>query len=395
MSKPEDILEKVLTGELTRQEAIELRPDMEDRLTLLSGLADDLRGLPHQAPDPEFRNRTRMRLLQRIQETEQRPPAWRRILDPLAMPGWASRVSAIVIAGGGLMTGVTYASASALPNDHLYGVKRTVEQVQLAMATSDEGKANAYLKVADRRAEEIATVAGDVDDLKLADLTQDYGIALQNVSIVVQKLSNPPLPLLDKVQVHVASEANELEARAVNSGSKPKVQQRLNQAEVVAANVVDHVTIVAEKNGRPGAQDIHLAANAPAAATAAAETVRQETTPAPAAAPPKAADSPSVKPAAVATTASTNTGGAALDSQFDKLWNDVANAPFMGQRVRAQLESDATNAKQDTHTGRTDAAIADMNAFVTQLQAAVTTHQATQYTATHLTAQAKAILGAL
>jgi Domain of unknown function (DUF5667) len=392
MSKPEDILEKVLTGELTRQEAIELRPDMEDRLTLLSGLADDLRQLPQQAPDPDYRNRTRMRLLQHIQETERRRPAWRSWLDPIALPGWASRVSAVVIAGGGLTLGVTYASASALPDDHLYGVKRTVENVQLAMATSDEAKTNAYLKVADRRAEEIAAVAGDVSDIRLADLTQDYGTALQNVSIVVQKLSNPPMPLLDKVQGHVASQATELEARAVNSASKPKVQKRLNQAEIIAANVVDHVTVVAEKNGRPGAQDIHLAANAPAAATAAAETIRQDAVPTPVstAAPPAPAVKPASNPPAPA--ASTPT---ALDRQFDQLWNDVANATFMSQRVRTQLEADVANAKQDTHTNRTDVAIADMNAFIAQLQAAVNTHQATQYTATRLTAQAKAILSAL
>src|SRR5579862_5404515 len=136
MSTPEDILEKVLTGELTRQEAIELRPDMEDRITLLTSLAEDLRSLPQRTPDPEFRNRTRMRLLQHIQETERRRPGWRRWLDSLTMPGLASRISGVVIAGGGLMAGVTYASASALPDDHLYGVKRTVEQVQLVMARS-------------------------------------------------------------------------------------------------------------------------------------------------------------------------------------------------------------------------------------------------------------------
>src|SRR5438045_8699029 len=112
MSKPEDILEQVLTGELTARDAIELRPDMEDRLTLLSGLAEDLRSLPPRKPDPEFKNRTRMRLLQRIQESEQRRPGWRRIFDPIAMPGWASRISAIVIAGGGLTACDTAPSAS-------------------------------------------------------------------------------------------------------------------------------------------------------------------------------------------------------------------------------------------------------------------------------------------
>lgn len=392
MSKPEDILEQVLTGELTTREAIELQPDMEDRLTLLSGLADDLRSLPQHKPDPEFKSRARMRLLQRIQETEQRRTTWRRIFDPIAMPGWASRISAVVIAGGGLTAGVTYASASALPDDRLYALKRTVEQVQTATAITDESKTNAYLKLADRRAEEIAATANDLNDMQLADLTADYGNTLQQVSIVIQKMSSPSLPLLDKVQVHVASQATELEARAMNSASKPKVQQRLNDAEVIAANVVDHVTVVAEKNGRPGAQDIHLAANAPAAATASAETIRQASTPAPVAAvaTPKPADAPAPKPAAAAPQALT-----ALDGQMDRLWSDVAAAPFMGQRVRTQLETAVASAKQNAHSGRADTAATEMNSFISQLQAAVTQHQATQYTATKLTAQAKAILAGL
>ncbi|HLY64547.1 MAG TPA: hypothetical protein VKU60_03340, partial [Chloroflexota bacterium] len=83
MSNPEDLLEKVLSGELSRQEAIELQPDMEDRLTLLSELAENLRELPRHQPDPDFRQHARLRLLQHIQETEQRRPGWQRIFDRL------------------------------------------------------------------------------------------------------------------------------------------------------------------------------------------------------------------------------------------------------------------------------------------------------------------------
>ncbi|MFI5268628.1 MAG: DUF5667 domain-containing protein, partial [Chloroflexota bacterium] len=405
-------LEKVLTGELTREEAAEQAPEMEDRLLLLTGLTDELRSLPQHAPDPDFRNRTRMRLLQHIQETQQRRRWWQRVLEPVhGLPGWASTMSAVVIASGGLTFGASYASASALPDDRLYPVKRAVEHVQVAMASSDEAKANTYLDLADRRAAEIAATAGDLDELKLQGLTRDYGNALQNVTVAVQTLSAPSMPLLDKVQAHVASQATELEARALNSSSRPVVQEQLVQAEVVASNTVDHVTLVAEKSGKPGAQDVHLAANAPAAATAAAATtpLASLTKPAspspsadPTAAPTKApvgvlgpavdpaASSPAAAPASAPSTPSAN-----LDGQFDQLWNQVAAAPFMGQRVRSELEVDVANAKQDAHTGRKDAAIADMNAFVVQLQAAVNAHQATQFTSTRLSAEAKAILAAL
>src|SRR5437870_2835843 len=227
MSKPEDILDQVLRGELTRQEAIELRPDMEDRLNLLTDLTDDLRSLPRYKPDTDFRNRARLRLLQHIQDTQQRRHWWESLVQPVqGLPGWASRVSAVVIASGGLTFGASYASASALPDDRLYPVKRAVEQVQVAMATSDEAKANTYLDLADRRAAEIAATAPDLDDRKLQGLTDDYGHALLKVSAAVQTLPDPAITLLDKVQARVASQATELEARAVNSASRPAVQQK-------------------------------------------------------------------------------------------------------------------------------------------------------------------------
>lgn len=398
MSKPEDILEQVLNGELTRQEAIEQQPDMEDRLLLLTELAGELQNLPERKPDAEFRNRARMRLLQHIQETQQRWRWWQSI-PTLRVPGWANALSAAVIAAGGLTFGATYASASALPDDALYPVKRVVEQVQVNLATSDESKTDAYLKLADRRAEEIAATAGELDENKLDGLANDYGTALLNVKNAVQTLPAPAPALLDKVQVHVASQATELEARAVNSSSRPNVQMKLVQAEVNAANLVDHVTIIAEKTGKPGAQDVHLAANPPAAATAGAAAVASNPAPAatPAIAPtatkaPMGVLGPAPSPPPASTPAPTVSP---LDTQFDRLWNQLRAAPFMAARVRSQLENDVVNAKQDTRAGHAADAKAEMNGFVGHLQAAVASHQATQYTAARLTTEAQAILAAL
>src|SRR5581483_1891875 len=203
-----------------------------------------------------------------------------------------------------------------------------------------------------------------------------YGTTLQQMNLVVQKLPSPPLPLLDKMQSHLASQATELEARAVNSSSRPAVQQSLTDAEMVASNVVDHVTFVAEQRGSPGVQDVRLANNAPAAATASAQTIQQlaTATPAPAvgvspnASPsvapsqPKAAATPPATPASVAPAASNPPAASAWDGQFDRLWNDVAGAPYMGQKVRLQLEQHVVDAKQNARAGRFDSAIADLNA---------------------------------
>jgi len=434
MAKPEDILDSLLSGELTHRQAVEQQPDMEDRLTVLGGLADELRQLPREQPDAEFRHRARMRLLQHVQETPPRRWWWQRLTEPLGLPGWASGAMALIVAGSTLTGAVSYASASALPDDALYPVKRSIEQVQLAASFSDEAKADTYLDLADRRAEEIAAVAPDVGLARLDGLAQDYGAAVQAVASTVQKLPSPAPQLLTKVQAHVASQATELEARSLNSQGKPQVQQTLARAEVVASNASDRVTLIAEQRGQPGPQDVHLAANAPAAATAVAAALRQTPQkPSPAAAPVgngasggsanasrlasnKAASGTS--PAAAGATGGAGTSGSArtsdaagssgslagnshpiaavsaarLDSDFDHLWNQVAGAPFMAQKVRTQLELAVTAAKQDAHAGKTDAAAAELNTFAAQVQDAVTANQATRYTAARLVSAARAIL---
>ncbi|HLG70379.1 MAG TPA: DUF5667 domain-containing protein [Chloroflexota bacterium] len=411
MSRPEDILDQVLNGELTREEAVAQQPDMEDRLLLLSELANELHSLPEVRPDADFRNRTRMRLLQHIQETEHRRRWWQKVLPEGArLPSWTNAISAAIIATGGLAFGVSYASASALPDNALYPVKRAVEQVQLRLATSDESRANTYLNLADRRAEEIAATAPELDDSRLDSLANDYGSALANVTAAVQTLPAPAPALLDKVQTHVASQATELEARALNSSSRPNVQMRLAQAEVAASDVVDHVTLIAEKTGKPGPQDVHLAADPPGAATAAAAASRSASTSIPPAPSPSVEPMPTKAPAGVlgppaaspaASTppappaSSQPAAGANLDGQFDRLWNGVGAAPFMTQKVRIQLQVDVANAKQSFRAGQKADAKAEINAFMSQLQAAVASHQATQYTAARLNGEAQALLTAL
>jgi hypothetical protein len=413
MARPEDILEQVLSGELTREEAIEQQPQMEDRLLLLTELAGELESLPDVRPDPDFRNRARMRLLQHIQETQHRRRWWHRMWPAgLRVPGWANAISAAIIASGGLAFGVSYASASALPDDALYPVKRAVEQVQVQLATTDESRANAYLSLADRRAEEIAATAPELDDNKLDSLTNDYGAALSKVTTAVQTLPAPAPALLDKVQTHVASQATELEARALNSSSRPNVQVRLVQAEVAASDVVDHVTLIAEKTGKPGPQDVHLAADPRAAATAAAAAARgngasSEPSPPPAAdaaptkapvgvlGPPPSSPPPSAPPASPSPASNQAPSGTTLDGQFDRLWNDVGAAPFMTQKVRIQLQVEVANAKQSLHAGHAAESKAAIKGFMSQLQDAVAGHQATQYTAARLNGQAQALISAI
>jgi hypothetical protein len=259
---------------------------------------------------------------------------------------------------GGVLVAASlaYASGSALPGDNLYPIKRGVERVHVALAISDSAKVSAYLSMTDQRAGEIAAASPDLDDAHVRSLANDYGAALQALSASVQRMSQPPAGLLATVEAHMASQATELEARSLNSASRPPLQQTLTQAEVVASNVSDQVAVVAERTGQPTRRDVHLADD-----TAAASGI----------------------------------GTNAYDGDIDQLWNAVAGAPFMGSAVRQTLEDDLVAAKQDLHAAQPAAARAALTDFIAQLRTAVGASQATEYTATRLTASAQTLLAAI
>ncbi len=153
----------------------------EPGITPLLDLVDDLAEVGHSVPGPSpaFRQALRQHLFavgeeidaalaaqdsaagdvaglastgrrgtrRRVPESTVAPsPAWRR---RLAAAGFAVGV----IAGGA--AGTAMASSDALPGDLLYGVKRTVEEVQLTLAGSDTAKAQRYLEMADTRLDEV------------------------------------------------------------------------------------------------------------------------------------------------------------------------------------------------------------------------------------------------
>jgi hypothetical protein len=71
-----------------------------------------------------------------------------------------ARVAVTVLLAAAFLLGMTVmASASALPGQVLYPIKRTVEQVQLAMATSPSAKAETHLKHAQTRLTELRALA--------------------------------------------------------------------------------------------------------------------------------------------------------------------------------------------------------------------------------------------
>jgi len=139
--------------------------------------------------DATFRARARYEfrstLYDNMSRRERRALAWRW--------RWATIAST---AGVFLLTstgGVVAASSGSMPGQTLYQVKRTIENVQLAMTPSQAAKARMYATLADRRVSEIVYAAqpqrGDVKLIE--DLTRQFSNSLSMVSVIAAPARAP------------------------------------------------------------------------------------------------------------------------------------------------------------------------------------------------------------
>jgi hypothetical protein len=105
-----------------------------------------------------------------------------------------------VAAGAMAVSGISAASENASPGDALYGVKRSTERAQLAMAGSDITRGQLSLNFARTRLAEVATMNGDDSSFGtvLNDMDNDtrQGVRLLTGSAVARK-DAAPLSTLD------------------------------------------------------------------------------------------------------------------------------------------------------------------------------------------------------
>jgi len=141
----DECLDRIQAQGLSVEECLASYPEAAEELRALLSLASDLQqSLGPTNPRPDFvassstrmANRLRARASRRhSQKPEPRRPAHRW----LPRPAYALASLALVLALLGSGVGVVAASASSLPGDALYGVKRAGEQVRLALSITPEG----------------------------------------------------------------------------------------------------------------------------------------------------------------------------------------------------------------------------------------------------------------
>lgn len=141
-------------------------PEDHPELAELAVLAAALAPVEH-TPDPSFRLALRERLVAEAAEHPVTAPSDVRpdsrstgtTAEDRHQPRW--RTAAATLTAIALVTGVGAAAASnrALPGDSLYGLKRQIESVELALARTDLGRGRELLEQADARLTEAERLA--------------------------------------------------------------------------------------------------------------------------------------------------------------------------------------------------------------------------------------------
>ena len=139
-----------------------------------------------------------------------------------------------VVAGAMAVSGISAASENASPGDALYGVKRSTERAQLAMAGSDVTRGQLSLNFARNRLAEAAAMPGGAAGLGgvLNDMDADTrkGVKLLTTAAVARRDGKP----LDTVDDFVARQRRTLSPMLEKAGPAGR-QRTLNSLELLDA----------------------------------------------------------------------------------------------------------------------------------------------------------------
>ena len=155
------------------------------------------------------------------------------------LPQWATVTATtliVLIAGG---SGVVAASASSLPDETLYQVKLATEQARLVFTPSILGKAELYIKLADKRVAEIAEMAkeGKGEEVEqTAERLNEHLVAMANIAG-----PPPPAPAMLQAPAPRAPQQEQTEGgepeivtRSAESGPEVKMEQAPQEKPVMA-----------------------------------------------------------------------------------------------------------------------------------------------------------------
>ncbi|MEH1100003.1 DUF5667 domain-containing protein [Micromonospora sp. CPCC 205561] len=188
-----------------------VRSRADDQLAVLVGVGRRLHAAPPDvAVDPEFRTGLRAMLLATAEREGIGAPAattepasrrstaeaGRNRLLPAVTARRARARGAILVgvaAGAVALSGISAASENAVPGDALYGMKRSTERAQLALASSDVSRGQLFLGFARTRLAEAASLRGDEGGFSavLDDMDADTRQGVRLLTTAAAQRSDP------------------------------------------------------------------------------------------------------------------------------------------------------------------------------------------------------------
>ncbi len=226
----DECLSRVQAGDETVQDCVQAYPELKDVLEPMLALALRVNEtLAPEKPDEQYVRNAKLRILNRVKvsvtsNSSKSVQSRRAPRIDFRRRRWSTVIAGVVIAamlfGSGI--GLRQASASALPGDSLYPVKRAGEEIQLAFSFSTDGDMALLYDFAESRLEEAQTLSeeGRYDDLGIAldgfedamgmleEIAQEGEIGNGNIDLAkIQAKHEEHIQVLERVREQVPEHA--------------------------------------------------------------------------------------------------------------------------------------------------------------------------------------------
>ena len=195
------------------------------------------------------------------------------------VPHWAQAAAAVIILGIAL-TGVTRASADALPGAPLYGVKRFTEGSQLLIESSPGERARLSLDFANRRLDELQRVIANKQSVDPAALDAIDESILRALNEIIATKGAERVTLLQAV-TDLATRQQQI-VDTFGARAEPDERPRFAQTSKLLAGVASIAT-AAQSNGAVGPEIVPSVSepNTPTSAPTVSDTPTRTLTPMP------------------------------------------------------------------------------------------------------------------
>jgi len=179
-------LSSIQSGEATFEACLAQYPEHAEILEPLLRMAIQARTMMAPAPPNDaFVKNAKIRILNQLQVPDKKPTIKqvrdRRFAFLGLRPAYA--LLSMVLVLGLLLSGIgaTTASASALPGDALYGLKRGIEETQLVFTFNASGDAELLLQFTEERLQEAESLADANRDANIPEALEGYAILLERL----------------------------------------------------------------------------------------------------------------------------------------------------------------------------------------------------------------------